>query len=361
MTKMHELTKLGQSVWLDYILRSFTESGGLGKLVEQGLRGETSNPTIFDNAISKSTDYDEDMRLLARAGASVDEIYEALAIDDIRHACDVFRPIYDQSQAADGYVSLEVNPTLAHETERTLSEAKRLFAAVERPNLMIKIPGTPEGFPTIEAAIGQGINVNVTLLFSIEHYQASALAYIAGLEKFVATGGEAGRIASVASFFVSRVDTYVDKELEKIGNTELQGKIANANAKAAYARFKEIFAGERWQKLAAHGARVQRPLWASTGTKNQAYSDVLYVDNLIGPYTVNTLPPATLEAFMDHGRVALTIEEDLDQAHAQLKHLAELGIDLDAVTQRLLDDGVAAFARSFASLMKSIDEKRQKL
>jgi transaldolase len=358
---MHELAKLGQSVWLDYILRSFTESGGLAKLVEQGLRGETSNPTIFDNAISKSSDYDEDLRKLARAGASVDEIYESLAIEDIRQACDVFAPVYEQSEAADGYVSLEVNPTLAHEAERTLSEAKRLFAAVERPNLMIKIPGTPQGIPAIEAAIGLGVNVNVTLLFSLEQYQASALAYIAGLEKFIASGGDPKRMASVASFFVSRVDTYVDKELEKIGNSELQGKTANANAKAAYARFKEIFAGERWQKLAGRGARVQRPLWASTGTKNPAYSDVLYVDNLIGPHTVNTLPPATLEAFMDHGRVALTIEEDLDQAHAQLKRLGEVGVDLDAVTQRLLDDGVAAFASSFESLMASIRKKRQML
>jgi transaldolase/glucose-6-phosphate isomerase len=361
MSKLHDLTALGQSIWLDYIRRSLISSGELQSLVDQGIRGLTSNPTIFEKAIAGSSDYDQEMHALVEAGKSVQEIYEALAFEDIRRAADILRPVYEQSLGGDGFVSLEVSPTLAHDTQGTLAEASRLFAALSRPNLMIKIPATPEGIPAIEAAIGKGISVNITLIFSLAHYEAAAQAYIVGLEKLAASGGDVSRLASVASFFVSRIDTAVDHELQAHGETSLPGTIANANAKIAYACFKEIFSGPRWEKLAALGARLQRPLWASTGTKNPAYPDTLYVDNLIGPHTVNTVPPDTLKAFMDHGRVALTLESEVDQARAQIARLAELGINLEAITQKLQDDGVAAFAKSFESLLESIAEKRQKM
>ena len=294
-------------------------------------------------------------------GKSVTEIYEALAIDDIRAAADVLRPVYDQSGGADGFVSLEVSPTLAHDSQGTAADASRLFKLVDRPNLMIKIPATPEGLPAIEHAISIGINVNVTLIFSVAQYEAVVEAFMSGLEKLAASGGDVKRLGSVASFFVSRVDTAVDKQLEALGERQLQGKIAVANAQVAYARFQELFAGPRWEKLARLGAHVQRPLWASTGTKNPAYSDTLYVDELIGPHTVNTLPPATLQAVLDHGRLERTIDRHPKTAFAQIARLAELGIDLAAVTQKLLDDGVAAFAKSFESLMESISRKREQI
>jgi transaldolase len=335
MTRLQELTAQGQAI--------------------------TSNPTIFEKAIAGSEDYDEDLRRLVSEGKSVDEIYEALVFDDIRHAADLLRPVYDQSGGGDGYVSLEVNPALAHRTAETISEAKRLFAALDRPNVMIKVPATPAGAPAIETLIGGGVNVNVTLIFSLGHYEAVAEAYLAGLEKLAESGRDLRTVASVASFFVSRVDTAVDAALEKMGTTDLRGTIANANAKIAYARFGEIFSGQRWKKLAAGGARVQRPLWASTGTKNPAYSDTLYVDNLIGPDTVNTLPPATLEAFLDHGEVAATVATDVVGARACVAKLAELDIDLTAITEQLQVDGVASFAKSFEDLMGSIAEKRQQL
>jgi transaldolase len=361
MTKLHELAELGQSIWLDYIGRSLIASGELQKLVDQGLRGVTSNPSIFEKAIAGSADYDEDLNRLVRDGKSVAEIYEDLAMADIRSAADILRPVYEKSGGADGYVSLEVNPALAHDTGATIAEARRLFASLERPNVLIKVPATVAGIPAMETLIGEGINVNVTLIFSLEQYEAVATAYIAGLEKLALVGGDVGRVASVASFFISRVDTAVDKALEEIGNTEIQGKIAIDNAKIAYGRFREIFSSKRWEKLATGTARVQRPLWASTSSKNPAYPDTLYVDNLIGPDTVNTLPPATLEDFLDHGKVAATVETDVDGARMRIAELAELGIDLDAITNRVLDEGVAAFAKSFEGLIASIAEKRRRL
>ena len=361
MTKLHELAELGQSIWLDYISRSLIASGELQKLVDQGLRGVTSNPSIFEQAIAGSADYDEDLNRLVSDGKSVAEIYEDLAMADIRSAADILRPVYEKSGGADGYVSLEVNPALAHDTGATIAEARRLFASLERPNVLIKVPATPAGIPAIEALIGEGVNINVTLIFSLEQYEAVATAYIAGLEKLALVGGDVGRVASVASFFISRVDTAVDKALEEIGNTEIQGKIAIDNAKIAYGRFREIFSSKRWEKLATGTARVQRPLWASTSSKNPAYPDTLYVDNLIGPDTVNTLPPATLEDFLDHGKVAATVETDVDGARMRIAELAELGIDLDAITNKVLDDGVKSFAKSFDALLGSITEKQEKL
>jgi transaldolase/transaldolase/glucose-6-phosphate isomerase len=360
MTKLHELAELGQAIWLDYIHRSLITSGELRKFVNQGLRGVTSNPSIFEKAIAGSTDYDEEMNHLVGKGKSVEQIYEGLAIDDIRGAADVLRSVYDEGKGTDGYVSLEVNPNLAHNTEGTIAEARRLFTMVGRPNVMIKVPATPEGIPAIEQLIGEGVNVNVTLIFSLDHYEAVAAAYIAGLEKLAAAGGDLRRVASVASFFISRVDTAVDASLESVGNSDLQGKIGIGNAKIAYVRFSEIFSGERWQKIAAQGARVQRPLWASTGTKNPAYPDTLYVDNLIGADTVNTLPPDTFQYFMSHGNVSATVGKDLAGARSRLAGLAKLGIDLDGITARLQDEGVAAFAKSFDGLIASIAEKREK-
>ena len=361
MTKLHELAELGQSIWLDYISRSLIASGELQKLVDQGLRGVTSNPSIFEQAIAGSADYDEDLNRLVSDGKSVAEIYEDLAMADIRSAADILRPVYEKSGGADGYVSLEVNPALAHDTGATIAEARRLFASLERPNVLIKVPATPAGIPAIESLIAEGVNVNVTLIFSLEQYEAVATAYITGLEKLALAGGDVGRVASVASFFISRVDTAVDKALEEIGNAEIQGKIAIDNAKIAYSRFREIFSSERWKKLATETARVQRPLWASTSSKNPAYPDTLYVDNLIGPDTVNTLPPATLDDFLDHGKVATTVETDVDEARMRMAEVAELGIDLDAITNKVLDDGVKSFAKSFDALLGSITEKQEKL
>ena len=304
MSRLNQLTELGQAVWLDYIRRSFTQAGDLQALINQGVRGVTSNPAIFEQAIAGSDDYDEDIQRLAGENRTVNDIYEALAIEDIRQAADLLRPLYDRTAGRDGYVSLEVSPALAHDTAGTVADAKRLFAATDRANLMIKIPATPAGIPAIESVIAAGINVNVTLIFSLAQYEAAAWAYINGLEKLQKTGRSLGQTASVASFFISRVDTAVDAALEKIGRSDLQGTTAIDNARLAYARFREIFAGEHWDRLAGAGARVQRPLWASTGTKNPAYADTLYVDSLIGPDTVNTLPPATLKAFIDHGRAS---------------------------------------------------------
>jgi transaldolase / glucose-6-phosphate isomerase len=357
MGKLNDLAELGQAVWLDYIRRSFITSGELQRLVDQGVRGVTSNPSIFEKAIAGSDDYDEALSELVAQDKSVEEIYEALVFEDIRATADTLRPVYDGTGGDDGYVSLEVSPGLAHDTEATIAEARRLFAALDRPNVMIKVPATAEGIPAVEALIGEGVNVNVTLMFSLEHYDAVTEAYIAGLERLVADGGELAQVASVASFFVSRVDTAIDWALEAVDEEDLQGKIAVANAKETYACFKEVFGGERWQALAARGARVQRPLWASTSTKNPHYPDTMYVDSLIGPHTVNTIPPQTLDAFLDHGVVAHTLEEDLDEARSQLARLAELGVDLGAVGDALQVEGVAAFAQSFESLLQSIAEK----
>ena len=364
MNPLKELAAHGQSIWLDYIRRNLIRSGELKRMVEDdGVRGVTSNPTIFEKAIAGSTDYDEALRaMLAKdPNAEVGKLYEPLAIEDIQMAADVLRPVYDATHGDDGYVSLEVSPHLAHDTQGTISEAKRLRAAVDRPNLMIKVPGTPEGVPAFEQLIADGVNVNVTLMFSMAHYEAVARAYVKGLERCA----DPARVASVASFFVSRVDTAVDKALESLGTEpalSLRGKIAIANSKIVYERFLQIFHGEGFAALRQRGARVQRPLWASTGTKNPKYSDVLYIENLIGPETVNTVPPETLSAFKDHGRVIRdAVRENLDEAAAALGRLKALGIDLNAITEKLQQDGVAAFAASFDQLMTALEKKRKSM
>ena len=361
MTKIQELAEHGQAIWFDYIQRSLIGSGELQGLVDQGIRGVTSNPSIFKKAITGSSDYDEDIRSLARDGKTAEEIYEILTVNDIRSAADILRPVYDETDGADGFVSLEVNPGLANSARGTIDEATHLFNTVGRPNCMIKVPATSAGPEAVETLISRGVNVNVTLIFSVGHYESVAKAYIAGLEKARDTWGAVKAAASVASLFVSRLDTAVDRKLAELGQTSLMGKTAVANAKVVYARFTELFSSARWEKLAEQGARVQRPLWASTGTKNPDYPDTLYVDTLIGPSTVNTLPPATLESFIDHGSTEPSIDKDLDRSEAQLEAVAKLGIDLDEVTRRLQDDGVEAFIRSYEELIQSIEDKRKEL
>ncbi len=361
MTRLHEFAKLGQSIWLDYISRSLITSGELQSLIGEGLRGITSNPTIFEKAIAGSVAYDDDIRRLSVQGKTDLEIYEALAIHDIKGAADLLRPLHEETKGADGYVSLEANPKLAYDTEGTIVEVRRLWKLLARPNVMIKVPATAAGIPAIERLTADGINVNITLIFSVSHYDAVARAYTGGLEKLAAAGGPVEKVASVASFFVSRIDTIVDGALKAKGITDLQGRIAVDYSKVVYSRFREHLASARWKDIAGRGARVQRLLWGSTGTKNPGYSDVLYVDHLIGPDTVNTLPPATLEAFRDHGRVAVTAAEGMKDARARLSRLEALGISMDQITRKLQDDGVAAFARSFEGLLNSISEKRKKL
>jgi transaldolase len=367
MSKLAELEKLGQSVWFDFIRRSLITSGELKELIDKGVRGITSNPAIFEKAIAGSNDYDEDINKLTRADKSVDEIYEALAFEDIGRAADLLGKTYETSGGIDGFVSLEVNPHLAYETEKTIREATRLYETLNRPNVMIKVPATAAGLPAITELIGAGVNVNVTLIFGLENYKAVAEAYICGLEKLggtgptVTAGHPVNEVASVASFFVSRVDSAIDKELQKLNQKQLLGKSAIANSKLAYAEFKQIFSGSRWQSLKDQGARVQRVLWASTSAKNPDFADTLYVDELIGPDTVNTIPPATLDSFLDHGRVAETLTKDLEKAREQIAKLAGLGIDLQAVTQQLQEDGVLAFAKPFDALIQSIAEKRDRL
>ncbi len=362
-SKLIQLYEHGQSMWYDNISRELLDSGQLQALVERGIRGLTSNPTIFQKAVSSGSAYDAQLAALAQEGKLPKDIYEALAIDDIRRAADILRPVYDASDGADGFVSLEVSPLLAHDTAGTLDEAARLFACVDRPNLMIKIPATPEGLPAIEESIARGINVNVTLIFSREMYAQVMQAYLQGLKRRVDAGQDIHRIASVASFFVSRVDTLVDQLLdERMAATgdaleSLKGKAAVANARLAYQLFKRTFGAQTFQELAARGARVQRPLWASTSTKNPAYPDLIYVDTLIGPHTVNTAPPHTIEAFIDHGVVADTLEQGIDVAQALMDDLAAAGIDMQAVTDRLLAEGVQAFADSFEKLLSAIEDK----
>ena len=364
-----ELTKLGQSVWLDQMRRSLLTSGELQKLISNdGLGGMTSNPTIFEKAIGGSADYQKSLEQLAARGASVNEIYEALVVEDIGAAGDVLKQVYDSRNGADGFVSLEVSPLLAHETQKTIDEAKKLFSRLNRPNVMIKIPATPEGLPAIEESIAAGLNINITLIFSVEVYEKVAEAYVRGLERRVAAGQPIDRIGSVASFFVSRIDTAVDKELEALAAKAtgaekerilaLQGKTAIANAKLAYQSFKRIFDGERFAKLKAKGAKVQRPLWASTSTKNPNYLDVIYIETLIGPDTVNTMPPQTVDAYRDHGKPQLTLEHDVEGAHKLFSDLAALGIDFKKVTERLTADGVKSFADSFNDLFKVIEARR---
>jgi transaldolase len=364
MNPLLQLRAEGQSVWLDYIRRDMLQDGRLSRLVhEDGLRGVTSNPTIFEKAIGGSADYDRAIMtaLDADPRVSAKRLFERLAIDDIQHAADVLRPVYDETDGADGFVSLEVAPDLAHDARRTVDEARHLWETVARPNVMIKVPGTRAGAQAIETLIGEGVNVNVTLLFSLEHYEAVTGAYIRGLRRRSDPRG----VASVASFFVSRVDTAVDTALDAIGSSAakaLRGAIAVANARMMYRRFEQIFHGERFAALARRGARPQRPLWASTGTKNPAYSDVLYVEELIGPETVNTMPPATVDAFRDHGKVrGVTLREGLEASDAAFERLRALGVDMARVTVRLQEDGVKAFEASYTSLLKTLEAKREAL
>lgn len=372
MNPLLQLLEHGQSYWLDNLTRGKIRSGELRRRVtEEGLRGVTSNPTIFNKAISQSHDYDEQIQQLIDEGRSSDEIYEALVIRDIQDACDVLRPVYDESGGLDGYISLEVSPHHAHDTLSSVAEARHLHSAVNRPNLLIKIPGSPEGVPAIEELLFEGINVNVTLLFAIDSYEAVAWAYIRALERRVEMGLPVHNIASVASFFLSRIDVLVDQLLKErmqsgaatpgMRPEELLGKAAVANAKLAYQRFRAILQGERWQALAARGARVQRMLWASTSTKTPGYSDVMYVEPLIGPDTVNTMPDETIAAFADHGVVRDTVAEGVDEAERVMEELARLGIDFRQVTDQLLSEGVQKFVEPYDALIKSIDDKRRDL
>jgi transaldolase/glucose-6-phosphate isomerase len=361
---LQEVQRLGQSIWYDNIRRGLLESGELAQLIQQGVTGLTSNPTIFEKAISGSTDYDEALVSLASEGRGTLESFEKLAMEDIRAAADLLRLVYDRTDGRDGYASLEVNPALARNTEATIVEAQRLFAALDRPNAMIKVPATPEGIPAVRHLIGQGININVTLIFSLEAHRQVMEAYIAGLEDMAQSGGDLSKMASVASFFVSRVDTAVDTLLEERINQghqqagALMGKAAIANAKLAYQSFKDAFGGDRFAALQAKGARVQRPLWASTGTKNAAYSDVLYIDHLIGKDTVNTMPPATLIAFMEHGQVEQTLERNVTNAEQAMKALAAAGVNMEEVTAKLLTDGLKSFADSFDQLLANVEDKK---
>ena len=359
---VRRLHALGQSVWLDNISRALIRSGELKALMDEGLLGVTSNPTIFEKAITAGADYDDQLAAVARQTTSAVQIFEALAIKDVQDAADVFRPAYDALDGADGFVSLEVSPKLADDTQGSIDDASRLFAAVDRPNVFIKIPGTEAGVPAIRESISRGINVNVTLLFDVDRYEAVANAYIEGLEQLAAAGKPVARVASVASFFVSRVDTAVDAQLQ--GRPEHQALLGTAavnNAKVAYERFERIFAGPRWGALADKGARVQRVLWASTSTKNPAYKATKYVDPLIGPQTINTVPPQTLDAIREQAEIRVSIRDGLEEAHAQLAALTEAGVDLKAVADKLEVDGVAAFAKSYDDLLAAIEQKAERV
>ena len=369
MGRLNELQALGQAIWLDFIDRSFIEEGELAKLVEEdGLTGVTSNPSIFEKAIGQGTAYDHDLAAYdsEHPNRSAKERYEALAVADLRAAADILRPAYDRLEGKDGFVSMEVSPYLADDTDGTIAEAKRLWEALDRPNVMIKIPGTPAGTPAIAASIADGVNINITLLFGLRAYQEVAEAYAAGLEERLRNGQPIDGIASVASFFVSRIDTAIDREIDRrveAGNPDsdalkaLRGKVAIANAKLAYQWYLDFVESERWRALEARGASRQRLLWASTGTKDPAYSDVLYIDALIGPETINTIPPKTLQAFRDHGSVQETLTRDLDEARHVLTEAERLGLDLDAVTDRLVGEGVASFAKAFDELFASMSGK----
>lgn len=366
MNRLRALHDAGQSVWLDFIDRTILTDGTLDRRIrEDALVGMTSNPTIFEKALAEGTAYDAQIASVT-GDLSPHELFELIETDDVRAACDHFSGVYEQTRGYDGYVSIEVSPANAHDTEATIAEAHRLWETVGRPNLMVKVPGTEAGVPAVRRLIADGVNVNITLLFSRDAYARVIDAYLEGLEDRIRDGKPVDALASVASFFVSRVDTAIDRRLDEIAAARgeagesiraLRGKAAIANARLAYRLFTERFAGPRWQQLEARGARVQRPLWASTSTKNPAYRDVLYVEELIGPDTVNTLPPATIEAFRDHGVVSRTIDRDLEGATRHLAALAELGIDLPAVTDALLTEGLAAFARSFDTLLAGLERK----
>ncbi len=371
-SRLHTLSAAGQSLWLDYIDRTMLANGDLARRIrDDALTGMTSNPTIFEKALAEGDAYDAQLATIS-AGTNAREAFELVATTDVRNACDAFRGVYDATNGADGFVSIEVSPDLARDAERTINEARRLWMIVARPNLMIKVPGTEEGAVAVKQLISEGINVNITLLFAVEAHARVIEAYLAGLETRVQGGQRVDRIASVASFFVSRVDTAIDKLLEARAKATsddaieqslntLRGHAAIANAKRAYQLFAKSFSGARWDALASHGARVQRPLWASTGTKNPAYSDVLYVEELIGPDTVNTLPPATLDAFRDHGEVRRSVDVGIDEAERVLAQLAAHDISLDEVTSKLLADGLASFEQSFVTLLAGLEKKRAAL
>ena len=363
LNSIQKLGRLGQSVWYDNMYRSLITSGELERLVALGITGLTSNPTIFQKAISSGNDYDDSMIKHASRGLNPEQLFEALATEDIRAAADILRPVYERSGGADGFASLEVSPRLAHDTDGTVEAALRLFDALDRPNVMIKVPATPEGIPAIRELIGRGVNVNVTLIFSLEMYAQVREAYVSGLEDLAASGGDLRAVSSVASFFVSRVDTAVDGLIEgRDGALEsLMGRAAVANAKIAYQDFKETFSTDRFGALARKGARVQKPLWASTSTKNPLYSDILYVETLVGANTVNTMPDATLEAFLDHGKASDSIEQDVEESREVIATLEENGISMDAVTTNLMHEGVKAFADSFELLLDDIEAKREHL
>ena len=367
-------SQYGQSIWMDNLSRDIIESGELKQSISnKGIRGITSNPAIFEKAIAGNKIYDSAIESGIKSSKSVQEIYEDLVFTDIRNACDIFMPVYEETDGLDGYVSIEVPPNLAKDTESTIAEARRYYKTIDRPNLMIKIPGTPEGLPAVEQAIAEGMSVNVTLLFSVQSYIDTAWAYIKGLEKRVAAGEDISKISSVASFFLSRIDSNIDNRIDsKLGSADddakakleaIKGKVAIANAKIAYQRYKEIFNGDRWEALAAKGAKVQRLLWASTSTKNPEYSDVMYVDELVGVDTVNTLPPNTIDACVDHCDPANRIETDLDYAQQVIDGLKDdaVDIDLDAVMDELLEEGIDKFIKPFESLMSSLESKVEQL
>lgn len=361
MNPLVELQSYGQSFWYDNIRRKLLVDGTVERLVvDDGLRGMTSNPSIFDKAIGQSDDYDDQLSTLASKGLKVKDVYERLAIYDIRLACDMFKNLYSSSNGGDGYVSLEVSPHLAHETSDTIEEALRLFATVDRPNLMIKVPATNAGIPAVRELLGRGININITLMFSMAHYLSVADAYIEGLERRLANNGKAKEVSSVASFFVSRVDTDVDRQLSDIadpGAENLKGKTAIANSKIVYQCFKELFYRDRFKELAKAGVRPQRLLWASTSTKSPDYPDTMYIDELIGAETVNTMPPQTIDAFRDHGRLSKSLEEGIDEAERVLESVSKLGLDLNEITNQLQVKGVTAFANSFDQLISTIEKK----
>ena len=368
--RLQDLHAAGQSIWLDYIDRTMLSNGELARRIPaDSLTGMTSNPTIFEKALAQGTAYDAQLRDAA-GDRTAWEMFELVETDDVRAACDMFRTVYDATRGHDGFVSIEVSPGSAHDAEATVTEARRLWKTVGRPNVMIKVPGTPEGATAVRRLIADGMNVNITLLFAVDAHRRVIEAYLSGLEDRAKTGAPIGAVASVASFFVSRVDTEVDKRIDalvKAGTCDanhadmLRGKAAVANAKLAYRLFRECFAGARWDALAAKGAQLQRPLWASTSTKNPAYRDVMYVEQLIGPDSVNTMPPATVEAFRDHGVTALTVTNDLDAAEREISDLAAAGISLSSVTDQLLADGLASFQKSFDTLIAGLESKARQL
>jgi transaldolase len=369
--RLNALHEVGQSIWLDFIDRTILQNGDLARMIrEDALTGMTSNPTIFEKALAEGDEYDDQIKS-APPGLTAWDLFELVETTDVRTACDIFADTNRAAKGKDGFVSIEVSPGVSHDTGASIAEARRLWATVSRPNVMVKIPGTPEGAGAVRALIADGVNVNITLLFSIEAHRSVIEAYMAGLEDRLAAGKDISGISSVASFFVSRVDSEVDTRLDAIAAKgdaalkdramALKGRAAVANAKLAYKLFQEMFGSERWAKLAARGAQLQRPLWASTSTKNPAYRDVVYVEELIGPDTVNTMPPATAEAFKDHGTVERTVDRNLREAQRVMEQLAEIGIDFNDVTKKLLVDGLASFQKSFDSLIAGLERKTKTL